>query len=108
MTVCLHTILIALVTLSLLAQSPPKRKKVKNFGSSLKRLKWNPQKNAAEIRQDKKNAITDDEDVIRIDTTLVSSDLLVLDRQGKSISGLTAEDFSIAEDGIAQAVGHFW
>jgi hypothetical protein len=43
MTVCLHTILIALITLSLLAQSPPKRKKVKNFGSSLKRLKWNPQ-----------------------------------------------------------------
>jgi hypothetical protein len=40
MTVCLHTILIALITLSLLAQSPPKRKKVKNFGSSLKRLKW--------------------------------------------------------------------
>ena len=108
MTVCLHTILIALVTLSLLAQSPPKRKKVKNFGSSLKRLKWNPQKNAAEIRQDKKNAIADDEDVIRIDTTLVSSDLLVLDRQGKSISGLTAEDFSIAEDGVAQAVGHFF
>ena len=108
MTIFLHTILIALVTLSLLAQSPPKRKKVKNFGSSLKRLKWNAQKNAAETRQDKKNAIAEEEDVIRIDTTLVSSDVLVLDRKGKTISGLTADDFMIAEDGVSQTVGHFF
>ena len=105
---CFQAILVALVTLSLLAQSPPKRKKVKDFGSTLKRWKWNPQKNAAEIRSDKKEPILDEGDVIRIDTSLVSSDLLVLDRKGNSVAGLTAADFVIAEDGVPQSVGHFF
>ena len=105
---CIQTILIALVSLSLLTQSPPKRKKVKDFGSSLKRLKWNPQKNAAETRSDKKEPILDEGDVIRIDTSLVSSDLLVLDQKGNNVSGLTAVDFVIAEDGVQQSVGHFF
>src|SRR5215211_4677521 len=101
MTCYPRTALIALVILSLLTvslaqtQSPPKRKKVKNFGWSLKRLKWNPQKNAAEMSSEKPDTIADEGDVIRIDTSLVSSDLLVLDHHGKSISGLTAEDFAI-------------
>jgi len=113
MTFYPRTTLIALVILSLLTvslaqtQSPPKRKKVKNFGSSLKRLKWNPQKNAAEMSSEKPDTIADEGDVIRIDTSLVSSDLLVLDQHGKSISGLTAENFAITEDGVAQNVGHF-
>ena len=105
---CFQAILVALVTLSLLAQSPPKRKKVKDFGSTLKRWKWNPEKNAAEIRSDKKETILDEGDVIRIDTSLVSSDLLVLDRKGNSVAGLTAADFVIAEDGVPQSVGHFF
>ena len=105
---CFQAILVALVTLSLLAQSPPKRKKVKDFGSTLKRWKWNPQKNAAEIRSDKKETVLDEGDVIRIDTSLVSSDLLVLDRKGNSVAGLTAADFVIAEDGVPQSVGHFF
>lgn len=105
---CFQAILIALVTFSLLAQSPPKRKKVKNFGSSLPRLKWNPKTNATEMRAKKRNATAADEDVIRIDTTLVSSDLLVLDKKGNSVSGLTADDFVIAEDGVPQSVGHFF
>src|SRR6185436_7535446 len=108
---CLQAILIAFITLSLLAQtpSPPKRKKVKNFGSSLKRLKWNPEKNAAELPSEKKNATSGDEeeDVIRIDTSLVSSDLLVVDQHEKIILGLTADDFSITEDGTPQTVTHF-
>ena len=108
MPIFLHTILIAFVTLSLLAQSPPKRKKVKNFGSSLKRLKWDPQKNITEMRSQKRETIADEGDVIRIETALVSSDLLVLDKQGNSVSGLTADDFMIAEDGVAQTVGHFF
>jgi VWFA-related protein len=109
MIACLQTILIALVTFSLFAQtqSPPKRKKLKDFGSSLRRLKWNPTKNVAEMSSDKRNAVSDEEDVIRIDTWFVSSDLLVLDQQGKRVSGLTAEDFIIAEDGAPQTVGHF-
>ena len=105
----LKTILIALVTFSIFAQaqSPPKRKKLKDFGSSLTRLKWNANKNIAEMRSDKRKTNSDEEDVIRIETSLVSSDLLVLDRQGQRVSGLTPEDFTIAEDGAPQTVGHF-
>ena len=90
------------------SQSPPKRKKVKDFGSSLKRLKWNPQKNLAEMSSEKPDTVADEGDVIRIDTSLVSSDLLVLDQHGKSISGLTANDFVITEDSVPQSVGHFF
>lgn len=48
-----------------------------------------------------------DEDVIRIDTSLVSTELLVLDKNGANVSGLTAADFTILEDGQPQTVGHF-
>lgn len=105
---CLHTILIAFVTLSLLAQSPPKRKKIKAFGSSLKRLKWNPEKNTAiELPTVRPTSNAEEDDVIRIDTSLVSSDLLVLDQHGQTVAGLTADDFIIAEDGAPQTVTHF-
>lgn len=104
-------ILIAALILSFFAvsfaqsSSPPKRKKLKDFGSSLKRLKWNPEKNAVEINAP--GTELDEGDVIRIDTSLVSSELLVVDERGNSVPGLTAEDFSVIEDGAPQTVGHF-
>ena len=45
--------------------------------------------------------------MIRIDTSLVSTELLVLDKNCASVSGLTAADFTILEDGQPQTVGHF-
>ncbi len=107
--------LIILLTLSLfftasLAQSPPrKKKKIKDFGSSLKRLQWNSQKNAV-VEIERTGILTrnsDEDDVIRIDTSLVTCDVLVVDRHGQNVSGLTAEDFVVTEDGELQKVGHF-
>ena len=102
------------LTLSLftasLAQTtqPAKRKTLKNFGSSLKRLKWNPEKKTALDSSPQNTAANSDEDdVIRIDTSLVTCELLVLDQHGKNVAGLTANDFSIAEDNTSQTVGHF-
>lgn len=91
-----------------LAQSPgpQKRKKIKDFGSSLKRLKWDPQKNAA-IQLPAAGDEVDEGDVIRIDTSLVSCELLVMDQRGNSVTGLTAKDFTVTEDGTPQTVGHF-
>jgi VWFA-related protein len=109
-----RTAVIGLVILSLLiisvaqSQPPSNRKKIKKFGSSLQRLEWNAEKNTAEMRADKTSAIADEGDVIRIETSLVSADLLVLDERGRNISGLKAEDFLIAEEGVAQTVGHFF
>ena len=90
------------------AQKTPKRKKLKDFGSSLKRLKWNPEKKTAlGASAQAAGANSDEDDVIRVDTSLVTCELLVVDQHGKSVAGLTAGDFSIAEDDAPQTVGHF-
>ena len=103
-----------LLTVSLFATSlaqsptPQKRKKIKDFGSSLKRLKWDQQKNAATELPAIEDVANSEDDIIRIDTSLVSCDLLVLDPKGNTISGLTAADFSISENGVPQTVEHFF
>lgn len=96
---------LTLLTVSL-AQSP-RRKKIKDFGSSLKRLKWDPEKNSVVDSNNGTGTELNDGDVIRIDTSLVSTDLLVVDSHGNAVTGLTADDFSITEDGAPQKVGHF-
>ena len=103
--------IIAFLTLTLLTVSvaqSSKQKKLKDFGSSLKRLKWNPEKNAAVDSTNGEGEELSEGDVIRIDTSLVSSELLVVDQQGNAVTGLTADDFSVAEDGAPQKVGHFF
>src|SRR6185436_17180744 len=100
----LIVILIATVTV---AQSQSKEKPtLKDFGSSLKKLKWDPEKKQAVINEQGSHDGTDD-DVIRIETSLVTSDVLVTDRQGRPIHNLAATDFDVSEDGAPQQVGHF-
>ena len=97
-----------LLLFTVAAQSPPPKKKVKDFGSSLKRLRWD--ENKQELVLDKPKSApgaSDQEDVIRIESSLVAWDVLVVDQAGRVIHGLTADDFTIAEDGIPQTVGHF-
>lgn len=87
------------------AQSQQREKpKLKDFGSSLKKLKWDPQKNETVITQ---QASRDDEDVITIETSLVTSDVLVTDKQGRPVRDLKATDFTVSEDGVPQQIGHF-
>jgi VWFA-related protein len=87
------------------SQSQQREKpKLKNFGASLKKLKWDPQKNETVLTQP---ASRDDEDVITIETSLVTSDVLVTDRQGRPVRDLKATDFAVSEDGVPQQIGHF-
>ena len=87
-----------------LAQTGEKPK-LKDFGSSLKKLKWDPQRNeTAEVKTGRRS---DDDEVITIETSLVVSELLVLDKQGRPVQGLTQSDFLITEEGTPQQVGHF-
>ncbi len=80
--------------------------KLKDFGSSLRKLKWDPQRNAAaEINSSRSSA---DDDVIKIETSLVVSEILVLDKQGRPVQGLTQSDFLITEENTPQQVGHFF
>lgn len=85
-----------------------KRPKLKDFGSSLKRLKWDPVANkAVETNQPDQRSTASDEDVVRIETLLVTSNILVVDGQGTLVENLTAEDFIVSEDGRPQQIAHF-
>src|SRR3989442_5112561 len=46
-------------------------------------------------------------DVVRVDTTLVSIPVSVMDRDGKYIPNLNKQDFRIWEDGVEQQVAYF-
>ena len=92
------------------AQSPPPEKpKLKDFGSSVRKLKWDPKLNAtvetnpAEGRARR----SEEDDVVRIETSLVVCDVSVLDQQGHAVQGLTPADFVVTEDGKPQPVGSF-
>ena len=48
-----------------------------------------------------------DEEVVRVEAELVQTDVTVLDKQGKFVDGLKAEQFELKVDGRAQAVSFF-
>lgn len=99
---------VALLCPGVIAQSKEKPK-LKDFGSSLKKLKWDPSQNAAV--ETKSNSKADrkstSDDVVRVETLLVQSDVLVLDSRGQPVQGLTADNFVVTEDGKPQQVGTF-
>jgi VWFA-related protein len=104
---CLASV-ICLIFLSPVASSQTNKKpKLKNFGSSLDRLKWDKEKQAAVEKSSPRKASGDDEDVIRVDAQLIAADILVQDRRGQPVKNLTKDDFIISEDGEPQQIGHF-
>ena len=104
---CLVLILGLSIAVTCLAQQSGETSRQKNFGSSLKKLKWDPEKNQTTSTNEINQGTEPDDDVVRISTSLVATDLLVLDRQGRSVKGLVATDFVITEDNTPQQVGHF-
>jgi VWFA-related protein len=93
--------------IELLGQTREKPK-LKDFGSSLRKLKWDPVKNEVRENDASNPKSSSDDDVIRIDTSLVACDVLVTDKQGRPIRNLKASDFAITEEGAPQQVGHFF
>ena len=49
----------------------------------------------------------DDDDVVRITTSLVQTDVVVMDKDGKQVTDLKAEDFEIQENGKPQTITNF-
>lgn len=101
-----------------LSASAQQEKPREDFGSSLKRLKWDSKKATAVEAKDKKNKkdkatkkveapASEAEDVMRIETVLAVFDLLVVDKKGRAITGLKQEDFVVKEDGRLQQIGTF-
>ena len=101
-------VLIFAVCVPVLAQEK-QRPKLKNFGSILKRIKWDEEKQAAVEGESKSTRQTESEqiDVVKVETSLVSNDVLVVDAKGNFVTGLTSKDFLVAEDGQPQQVGMF-
>src|SRR5262245_15080433 len=89
-------------------RKPPKKEK---FGSSLKRLKWDPNKQAAiESEQDnqKRNREIGPGDVIKVETNLVVLDLFVTEQNKlRALTGLGKDDFVVTEDAVTQQVSMF-
>ena len=82
------------------------KSKSKDFGSSLRKLKWDPSKKAAtQISTEKIDG--GDDDIIRVETRLVVADVLVLDGQGHPVVGLSQNDFVVTEDNQPQSITHF-
>ena len=51
--------------------------------------------------------VEDDDEVIKIETNLITIPVSVLDRDGRFISGLAQKDFQIFENGIKQKIDYF-
>ena len=100
---------VAFLGVSTLAQAPPREKpNLKDFGSSVRKLKWDPERKAAVPTKSESNArTTPEEDVVRIETSLVICDVSVLDQKGQAIQGLTRADFEVTEDNKPQQVDTF-
>ncbi len=92
------------------AQTPPREKpQLKDFGSSVRKLKWDSElKTAVETNSDEVKAKrSSDDDVVRVETSLVVCAVAVLDRQGNSVPGLNAADFAVTDDDKPQRVDSF-
>jgi VWFA-related protein len=52
-------------------------------------------------------AATADDDVIKVETNLVTTPVTVMDRNGRFIPGLTKKSFKISENGVPQKITYF-
>ena len=52
-------------------------------------------------------SVVGQEEVIKVDTSLVNLNVVVKDRHGRRVSGLTSEDFEVYDDGARQEITHF-
>jgi VWFA-related protein len=75
------------------------RPRLKNFGSSV----YLTSDEIEKLRQQRERQ-AEDEDVVRVDTDLVVSDILVVDPGGRPIQGLGKEDFIVREDSQPQEI----
>ena len=93
-----------------LTQSSIREKRhLKNFGSSLKQIEWDPLTGAAVDSKRKTNGQrnSNEEDVVRVEISLVVSDVLVLDGGKRPVQGLTRDDFLVTENSQPQRIEVF-
>src|ERR1041385_3620003 len=57
--------------------------------------------------QDQKPNKSDDQDVVKVTSNLVSLDVIVKDKKGRPVTDLKAEDFTVIENGVPQKITFF-
>lgn len=62
---------------------------------------------AKKTDQNQRGQEVDSDDVIRINTNMVNSPVLVVGRNGKYVPSLNREDFVLLENGVPQEIAHF-
>ena len=96
---------------AILARQSSSDKKTKDktkFGSSLDQLKWDSKKRIAIDRAKKPEGNSPSEDLVKLETLLVSLDVLVIDSAtSRPINELSKNDFVITEDDQAQQIHQF-
>src|SRR5262245_11391676 len=89
-------------------RKPPKKGE---FGSSLKRLKWDPKKQAAEEKKqgnDREELRLGPGNTLKVETNLVVLDLFVTEQTRlRALTGLGKDDFIVTEDGVTQQISMF-
>src|SRR5262247_1958927 len=85
--------------------SAQEKQRREEFGSSLKRLKWDEKEKKA-VETKKRDPAPDSGAILRLETSLAVFDILALDKGGKAVTGLSKEDFIVAEDGAPQEVAN--
>ncbi|HXI61135.1 MAG TPA: VWA domain-containing protein [Pyrinomonadaceae bacterium] len=87
----------------------PERRRLEDFGSSLKRLKWDPEKGTAveTVKPGGQPGTQSEGDVVRVETNLAVCNVSVRDKSGRIVEGLTQNDFLVSEDGRPQKIEHF-
>jgi VWFA-related protein len=98
-------LLYAAVAHSFISTAPQAQEKQRReeFGSSLKRLKWDERERKAVEMKDV-DGRPDSDAVIKVETALAVFDILALDKDGRTVSGLSKKDFIVTEDGAPQEV----
>ena len=81
--------------------------KREDFGASLKRLQWDEQKQRSVEQKKAQDEAATADDVLKVETTLALFDVLVLDQQGRTLTGFTKDDFVVSEDSKSQEVAAF-
>ncbi len=66
-----------------------------------------PSSAPAQTRGGEVSEEVDEDEVVRVNASLVTVPVSVLDRDGRFISGLRQEDFRILEDGVEQRIAYF-
>ena len=59
------------------------------------------------VAQGNKEAQKKQDETVKLETRLVTLDVIVKDKKGKYVTDLKAEDFSVFEEGVAQKVEFF-